>query len=184
MINPMFQSMQFSGKASVFSAEAGSGYFSSNAPSPIQAGQAPKTDALSKTDAIEYKDSNKRSEKTSKTECQTCKERKYQDESNEGNVSFKSASHISPELAGTKVRAHENEHVSNAYKKASQRDGKVLQASVSIHTAVCPECGRTYISGGTTHTKIQYGNESFPFQKNLKSQQKEALTGNHIDYEA
>ena len=40
----------------------------------------------------------------SKGECQTCKNRKYQDGSNE-NVSFKSASHISPEAAGIRVAA-------------------------------------------------------------------------------
>ena len=76
--------------------------------------------------------------KSSPAECQTCKERKYQDGSDE-NVSFKSAQHISPEAAGARVRAHEQEHVSNAYSKAQQNGGKVINASVSIHTAVCPE---------------------------------------------
>ena len=58
----------------------------------------------------------------SKGECQTCKNRKYQDGSNE-NVSFKSASHISPEAAGIRVAAHEAEHVSNAYTKAAEGNG-------------------------------------------------------------
>ena len=88
---------------------------------------------------------------TAKGECQTCKNRKYQDGSDE-MVSFKSASHIAPEAAAGKVRAHEGEHVSNAYKKAFQEGGKVVSVGVSIHTAVCPECGRTYVSGGTTNT--------------------------------
>ena len=57
----------------------------------------------------------------SKGECQTCKNRKYQDGSNE-NVSFKSASHISPEAAGIRVAAHEAEHVSNAYAKGEGED--------------------------------------------------------------
>ena len=92
-------------------------------------------------------------------ECQTCKNRKYVDGSNE-NVSYKSAAHISPEAAGGAVRAHEGEHVSNAYTKAAQDNGKVVSASVSIHTSVCPECGRTYVSGGTTNTMIKYSNES------------------------
>ena len=39
-------------------------------------------------------------------ECQTCKNRKYQDGSDE-MVSFKSAAHISPESAAARVRAHE-----------------------------------------------------------------------------
>ena len=84
---------------------------------------------------------------SSPEECQTCKNRKYADGSNE-NVSYKSAAHIAPGAAGNAVRAHEGEHVSNAYTKASQNNGKVISASVSIHTSVCPECGRTYVSGG------------------------------------
>ena len=51
--------------------------------------------------------------RSSPAECQTCKERKYQDGSDE-NVSFKSAQHISPEAAAARVRGHEQEHVSNA----------------------------------------------------------------------
>lgn len=113
------------------------------------------------------------------TECQTCKNRKYQDGSNE-MVSFKSAAHISPTSAPAMVRAHEGEHVSNAYKKAAQNNGKVLQASVAIHTAVCPECGRVYVSGGTTTTKIKYGGDDNPYDKAAKSQ-KSADNGGFVD---
>lgn len=123
-------------------------------------------------------------EKTGKSECQTCKERKYQDGSNECNVSFKSASHISPESAPAKVRAHEGEHVANAYKTAALKDGKVLQASVAIHTAVCPECGRTYVSGGTTTTRISFPNEAASYGKNAKSIPLPVGKGNNIDYKA
>lgn len=126
---------------------------------------------------------SKTGRKSSPEECETCKERKYQDGSNE-NVSYKAASHISPEAAGSAVRAHEGEHVSNAYSKASEQNGKVISASVSIHTAVCPECGRTYVSGGTTNTKIKYSDESNPYQKNQKSLDALRVTGNHIDYAA
>lgn len=119
--------------------------------------------------------------KSSPEECQTCKERKYQDGSDE-NVSFKSASHISPESAGAKVRAHEQEHVSNAYKKAAQKNGKVINASVSIHTSICSECGRTYVSGGTTNTTIKYSNEENPYQKERKAQDAMNLIGTNIDY--
>lgn len=121
--------------------------------------------------------------RSSPEECQTCKERKYQDGSDE-NVSFKSAAHISPESAGARVRAHEQEHVSNAYSKAAEKDGKVVRASVSIHTAVCPECGRTYVSGGTTNTMIKYPNEKNPYQKNRKIQDSIGLKGRNIDYVA
>lgn len=121
--------------------------------------------------------------KSSPSECQTCKERKYQDGSNE-NVSFKAAAHISPGAAGAAVRAHEGEHVANAYGKAAQKNGKVVSTSVSIHTAVCPECGRTYVSGGTTNTMIRYTNESNPYQQNRKALDAMRLTGNNIDYAA
>ena len=106
--------------------------------------------------------------KSSPAECETCKNRKYQDGSDE-NVSFKAASHIDPNAAASRVRSHEQEHVSNAYKKAAQNNGKVVSCNVAIHTAVCPECGRTYVSGGTTSTQIKYFNEDNPYQKNMKS---------------
>ncbi len=101
--------------------------------------------------------------------CETCRERKYQDGSDE-NVSFKSAAHISPNAAGAAVRAHEGEHVSNAYKKAAQEGGKVIHAGVAIHTAVCPECGRTYVSGGVTNTTLSIPkDEPNPYRQNAKS---------------
>lgn len=118
--------------------------------------------------------------KVNPAECETCKNRKYQDGSNE-NVSFKSASHISPEQSGSAVRAHEGEHVANAYSKAAKDGGKVLQASVKIQTAVCPECGRTYVSGGLTTTKIQYSNENNPYQKAKKAQDADAVSGMNFD---
>ncbi|MCR5304463.1 MAG: hypothetical protein K6E33_07865 [Lachnospiraceae bacterium] len=103
------------------------------------------------------------------SECQTCKERKYQDGSDEGDVSFKTAQHIDPNAASAEVRAHENMHVHNAYQSAAQDGGQVVRASVSIHTAVCPECGRVYVSGGNTQTMIKYTNESNPYSQNAKS---------------
>lgn len=118
--------------------------------------------------------------KSSPAECETCKNRKYQDGSDE-MVSFKSAAHISPEASAARVRAHEQEHVSNAYKKAAKGNGKVLAASVSLKTAVCPECGRSYVAGGTTSTKIQYSDESNPYQKNKKSADAAAFTGMNLD---
>lgn len=117
---------------------------------------------------------------SSPAECETCKNRKYQDGSDE-MVSFKSAQHIDPSAAGARVRGHEAEHVSNAYKDAAQNNGKVLQASVSIKTAVCPECGRVYVSGGTTATKIKYENEENPYQKARKSMDRQGLVGNNVD---
>lgn len=109
--------------------------------------------------------------KSSPENCETCRERKYQDGSDE-NVSFKSAAHISPNAAGAAVRAHEGEHVSNAYKKAAMEGGKVIHAGVSIHTSVCPECGRTYVSGGVTNTILSLpkdGEKPNPYKENAKS---------------
>lgn len=141
-------------------------------------------DGAEKAGKIIDEDSVKKAgRKSSPEECQTCKERKYQDGSDE-NVSFKSAAHVSPEAAGARVRAHEQEHVSNAYSKAAENGGKVIRASVSIHTAVCPECGRTYVSGGTTNTMIKYPNEENPYQKNRKLQDSIGLKGRNIDYVA
>lgn len=116
-------------------------------------------------------------------ECETCKSRKYQDGSDE-YVSYKSAAHIAPEAAASAVRAHEGEHVSNAYNKAAQKDGKVVDASVSIKTSVCPECGRTYVSGGETRTTIKYSDESNPYQKNKKALDALQMVGANVDYVA
>lgn len=122
--------------------------------------------------------------KSSPEDCETCKNRKYQDGSNEGNVSFKAAAHISPESAASRVRAHENEHVSNAYKKAAKDNGKVMNASVTIQTSICPECGRTYVSGGLTKTSIKYSNEDNPYTKNQKALDAINMRGANVDYAA
>lgn len=118
--------------------------------------------------------------KSSPAECETCKNRKYQDGSDE-MVSFKTAQHMDPSEAATRVRAHEQEHVANAYDKAAQNNGKVLQASVAIHTAICPECGTTYVAGGLTTTKIKYSDESNPYQKDMKARHADALRGQNVD---
>lgn len=113
-------------------------------------------------------------------ECETCKKRKYVDGSDE-MVSFKSPQAVSPNAAGARVRAHEQEHVSNAYKDAAENNGKVVSCSVAIHTSVCPECGRSYVSGGTTSTQIKYYNESNPYQKDLKAQDADKYKGMNVD---
>ena len=58
--------------------------------------------------------------------------------------------------------------MSNAYQKAEKGNGEVVRASVQLKTAICPECGRTYISGGETNTQIRYYNEDNPYQKDMK----------------
>lgn len=118
--------------------------------------------------------------KSSPAECETCKNRKYQDGSDE-MVSFKSAAHISPEASASRVRAHEQEHVNNAYTKAAQKGGKVLAANVTLKRAICPECGTSYVAGGTTATRIKYPNESNPYMKNKKSLDAASIKGNYLD---
>ena len=91
-------------------------------------------------------------EKTGPVECQTCKNRKYQDGSNDPGVSFKTPGHIDPGSAQSVVRGHEQEHVSNERAKAQSSDRRIVSQSVSLFTSICPECGRAYVSGGVTRT--------------------------------
>lgn len=85
-------------------------------------------------------------------ECQTCKNRKYQDGSNDPSVSFKTPTKLSPERAAYAVRSHEMEHVAHAKLEALREDQEIVSQSVTYRTGVCPECGRTYIAGGNTRT--------------------------------
>ena len=72
--------------------------------------------------------------------CQECAKRKYQDGSNESDVSFKAPGHISPQASAATVMSHELEHVSNAYEKAAKNDGQVVRSTVTLQHAICPEC--------------------------------------------
>ena len=86
------------------------------------------------------------------SECQTCKNRKYQDESDDPGVSFQTPTNVAPEQAAAAVRGHEQEHVVREQAKAQREDRKVVSQSVTMHTEICPECGDVYVSGGTTRT--------------------------------
>lgn len=115
-------------------------------------------------------------------ECETCASRKYQDGSNESDVSFKAPGHISPAASAGTVMAHEQQHVANAYQKAAKGNGEVLQASVTLQRATCSECGRSYVSGGLTRTMIKYTEEN-PYSRNAKSyDQATGLLGQAVDY--
>ena len=98
-------------------------------------------------------------------ECQTCKERKYQDGSDDPGVSFKTAQHIAPEMAASEVRGHEMEHVAREQASAAREDRKVVSQSVTYHTSICPECGKAYVSGGTTRTTTAAQNDAFAVVK-------------------
>lgn len=120
--------------------------------------------------------------KVNPIECETCKNRRYQDGSDE-MVSFKTPGKISPEESFAKVSAHEQEHVTNAVAEGSKPGKELISANVSLKTALCPECGRAYVAGGTTRTMMKtYGED--PFSQNQKAFEAEATKGNNIDYVA
>ena len=85
-------------------------------------------------------------------ECETCKNRKYKDSSDDPSVSFQTPTHISPEQSASMVMTHEGEHVSHEQAKAEQEGRRVISQTVTLQTSICPECGRIYVSGGTTRT--------------------------------
>ena len=91
-------------------------------------------------------------EAVEEAECETCKNRRYQDGSDDPGVSFKTATKLTPDEAATAVRSHEQEHVVRERAKAEREGRRVVSQSVTIQTSVCPECGRVYVSGGVTRT--------------------------------
>ena len=97
--------------------------------------------------------------------CETCENRTYVDGSNENDVSFKSPGHIAPEAAASRVMAHEYEHVRNAYQEDKEEGKELVSVSVSLKTAICPECGKTYVAGGETRTMMRNGVEENPYAK-------------------
>lgn len=109
----------------------------------------------------------------SEGECQTCKERKYQDGSDDPGVSYKTPTQIAPEQAASAVRSHEQEHVVREQAKAQREGREVVSQSVTLHTGICPECGKTYISGGITRTITQ--------DNNTPDYQQEMEKGNLLD---
>ena len=90
--------------------------------------------------------------KSSPAECETCKNRKYQDGPDDPGVSFKTPSNIAPEEAAARVRSHENEHVYRNRAKAEREGKEIVSQTVTLKTSVCPECGTPYVSGGQTDT--------------------------------
>lgn len=119
--------------------------------------------------------------RSGKIECETCKNRTYQDGSDE-MVSFKAPGHISPQASAATVMSHEQEHVSNAFSEANKKGGEVIQASVSLQTSTCPECGRTYVSGGETTTQIKY-NEENPYARGFKTADSAVVAGLNMNYD-
>jgi hypothetical protein len=102
-------------------------------------------------------------------ECQTCRNRKYVDGSDDAGVSFKAPAHVSPESSMAAVASHEQEHVSREGAKAQADGREIVSQSVRIYTDVCPECGRVYASGGktTTTTRADKKNTDY-FMENMR----------------
>ena len=103
------------------------------------------------------------------------------DGSDEGNVSFKAPGHIAPEASAGVVMSHEKEHVENARREGNKPGNELISATVSLKTAICPECGRSYVAGGTTRTLIKYGDSEY--DKNKKAADLDAILGANVDME-
>lgn len=129
------------------------------------------TYGMVKTPSGDYIDDNcseaKTLKRTGAVECETCKNRKYVDDSNESDVSFQSPGHVSATASTSVVRAHEQQHVANAYQTESSGKGRVMSVNVSIKMGRCAECGRSYAKGGETKTTIKYNEDVFA--QNIKS---------------
>jgi len=95
-------------------------------------------------------------------ECQTCKNRKYVDQSDDPSVSFQAPTNISPGQSASVVMSHEREHVVNEQARAKKEGREVVSQTVTLTMATCPECGRIYVSGGTTRTVTVDNNKSNP----------------------
>ncbi len=88
-------------------------------------------------------------------QCETCRNRRYQDDSGDSAVSFQSATKMTPGTAAYRVRGHEMEHVRRESIKAENEGKKVVSQTVQIKTDSCNECGRIYVSGGLTRTRTR-----------------------------
>ena len=124
-------------------------------------------------------------DKPGKAECQTCANRRYQDGSGDPGVSFKSPTKLTPNQAASAVPAHEGEHYSREAAKAESEGREVVSNSIRIFTDVCPECGKTYVSGGETRTITKQKEDSAPFAKDFfDATVGKYLTGKNLDESA
>lgn len=139
-----------------------------------------KTEKTDKASGIGKVGAGSQSKEIGEEECETCAERKYQDVSNDCSVSFQTPQHISPQASAAVVRSHEQEHVSHAVAEGKEENKELLSTTVNLHVAFCPECGRAYVSGGTTTTRIREVAEN-PYNQNDAASKKEAMSGNRID---
>lgn len=131
----------------------------------VRVGKSPaelKLEAENAAKVMESPATEKMRKRLGLEKCETCENRMYVDGSDEADVSFKTPGHIDPSASASVVMSHEREHVANAVQKGSRPDAKLISASVTLHTSICPECGRPYVSGGTTRTKIRHTADGSP----------------------
>ncbi len=146
MANPMLGPI-----SNLINQDYNSAYNSAANPVVTDSGMQPEKPRVVESTADSAKE-KKAGRRSSPEECETCKNRKYQDGSDDPGVSFKTPSNISPEEAASKVRGHEYEHVYRNRAKAERENREVVSQTVTIKTSVCPECGTPYVSGGQTDT--------------------------------
>ena len=108
-------------------------------------------------------------------ECAICASRTYQDQSNDPGVSFKTPTQLNPAQAATAVISHEMEHVANEQADAKQEGKEVVAQSVQIFHSICPECGKSYVSGGVTKTTT--ASKSNPYKDTITNK----AAGNLVD---
>ena len=65
------------------------------------------------------------------------------------------------------------EHVYREQAKADREGREVVSQSVTMHTGICPECGKSYVSGGTTRTVTRAETDSAAQQQELARQSQE-----------
>ena len=118
------------------------------------------------------------------TECYTCDNRRYQDKSADGSVSFQTPTKISPEAAASAVRAHEAEHVRNEQQYAKEQGREVVSQSVRIMYASCNECGKVYVSGGETRTTTVSADTDYDELFSVGTEDKAMQPGNLLSISA
>jgi hypothetical protein len=79
-------------------------------------------------------------------------------------------------MAASAVVAHEKEHVAHNAARA-EREGMKARSTVTIHTAMCPECGKPYVSGGTTTT-------TYSSKQSIPGVSEESSKGSIVDVSA
>ena len=82
---------------------------------------------------------------------------------------FGAASCVDPSAAACGEIVYE---ICREQAKADREDRKVVSQTVTMHTEICPECGKAYVSGGTTRTVTKADTEN-DFQQDLARQNDE-----------